>query len=61
MDYNIGDVVKTKKQHQCGSQLWEITRVGVDFKLKCLGCGHVVMLQREKALKAITKKIEKNI
>ena len=61
MDYNIGDVVKTKKQHPCGSQLWEITRVGVDFKLKCLGCGHVVMLQREKALKAITKKIEKNI
>ena len=53
MDYNIGDVVKTKKQHPCGSQLWEITRVGVDFKLKCLGCGHVVMLQREKALKAI--------
>ena len=34
MDYNIGDVVKTKKQHQCGSQLWEITRAGVDFKLK---------------------------
>ena len=57
MDYNIGDVVKTKKQHPCGSQLWEITRVGVDFKLKCLGCGHVVMLPREKALKMITKKI----
>ena len=61
MDYNIGDEKKKKKQHPCGSQLWEITRVGVDFKLKCLGCGHVVMLQREKALKAITKKIEKNI
>lgn len=58
MEYNLGDVVRTKKQHPCGSKLWEITRVGVDFKLKCQGCGHVVMLPREKALKAITKKIE---
>ena len=52
MLYNIGDIVKTKKQHPCGS------RVGVDFKLKCLGCGHVIILPREKALKAITKKVE---
>lgn len=59
MDYNIGDIVKTKKQHPCGSKEWEVTRVGVDFKLKCIGCGHVVMLPREKALKIITKKIEK--
>mgnify|MGYP000427306013 CR=1 FL=1 len=51
-------IVKTKKQHPCGSKLWEITRVGVDFKLKCLGCGHVIILPREKALKAITKKVE---
>ncbi len=58
MDYNLGDIVRTKKQHPCGSKLWEITRIGVDFKLKCQGCGHVVMLPREKALKSITKKIE---
>lgn len=38
MDFQIGDVVRTKKQHPCGSKLWEITRVGVDFKLKCQGC-----------------------
>ena len=55
MDYKIGDIVRTKKQHPCGSRLWEITRVGVDFKLKCQKCGHVVMMPREKALKAITK------
>ena len=59
LEYNVGDIVKTKKQHPCGSKLWELTRVGVDFKLKCLGCGHVVTLERPKALKAITKKIEK--
>lgn len=58
MKYNIGDIVRTKKTHPCGSMLWEITRVGVDFKLKCQGCGHIVTLNREKALKAITK-IEK--
>jgi len=55
MDYNIGDIVRTKKPHPCGSKLWEITRVGVDFKLKCQGCGHIVVLERQKALKAITK------
>lgn len=60
MEYNIGDIVRTKKQHPCGSKLWEITRVGVDFKLKCLGCEHVVVLEREKAKKIITK-IEKKL
>ena len=59
--YQIGDIVETKKQHPCGSKNWEITRIGVDYKLKCLGCGHVVMLEREKALKSIKKKIEDNI
>lgn len=58
MEYEIGDIVKTKKKHPCGSQIWQITRIGVDFKLKCQGCGHEVMLQRPKALKAITKKIK---
>ncbi len=57
MDYQIGDKVKTKKPHPCGSKEWEITRIGVDFKLKCLGCEHVIMLPREKALKSIIGKI----
>ena len=57
MEYNIGDIVKTKKQHPCGSKEWEITRGGVDFKLKCLGCEHVIVLPREKALKIIVKKV----
>lgn len=57
MEYNIGDIVKTKKQHPCGSNLWQITRIGVDFKLKCQGCGHEIMLERPKALKMIKEKI----
>ena len=59
MDYNIGDIVKLKKQHPCGSKLWELTRVGVDFKLKCCGCGHIVTAERPKALKMIIGKQEK--
>ena len=57
MNYQIGDIVKTKKAHPCGSKEWEITRVGVDFKLKCLGCFHVIILPREKALKSIVAKL----
>ena len=59
MEYQIGDIVRTKKVHPCGSKNWEILRVGVDFRLKCLGCGHIIMLERQKALKMITKKEEK--
>lgn len=57
MEYNIGDFVKTKKVHPCGVNKWEITRVGVDFKLKCTGCEHVITMPREKALKMIVKKV----
>ena len=51
-------MLEQKRNIHVGSKLWEITRIGVDFKLKCQGCGHVVVLEREKAKKAITK-IEK--
>ncbi len=57
MNYEIGDIVETRKKHPCGSNKWKITRVGVDFKLECMGCNHVITLNREKALKMITKKI----
>ena len=60
MEYNIGDIVRTKKVHSCGSKLWKITRIGVDFKLKCQGCGHEIMVERPKALKMITKIEQKN-
>lgn len=57
MGYNIGDKVEMKKQHPCGSKQFEITRIGVDFKFKCLGCEHVITAERQKALKMIKKKI----
>ena len=46
MVYEVGDIVKLKKPHPCGSQEWEILRVGADFRLKCMGCGHMVMITR---------------
>jgi hypothetical protein len=59
VDYQIGDVVKLKKQHPCGSREWEVLRVGADFRLKCMGCGHQIMVPRklvEKNTKEIIKK-----
>lgn len=44
--YGVGDIVRLKKKHPCGSSEWEILRVGADFRLKCLGCGHQVMVPR---------------
>lgn len=58
MEYKIGDIVELKKQHPCGSKIWEITRVGVDFKFKCKGCEHIIVVERPKALKMIKKKKE---
>jgi hypothetical protein len=47
MVYQVGDIVKLKKAHPCGSQEWEILRVGADFRLKCMGCGHQIMVARK--------------
>lgn len=53
MKFHLGDIVRLKKQHPCGSFEWEVTRVGADFKIKCLGCAHIVMLSRSKFEKSV--------
>ena len=55
MELRLHDKVELKKQHPCGSQEWLVLRVGMDFKLRCQGCGHEVMLPRSKAEKNIRK------
>ena len=55
MDIHVGDVLKMKKNHPCGSGEWTVLRVGMDFKMRCQGCGHDVMLPRSKAEKNIKK------
>lgn len=54
-DLRLGDRVEMKKPHPCGAKIFVLTRVGMDIKLKCTGCGHEVMLPRAKAEKGIKK------
>jgi hypothetical protein len=53
MDLRLGDVVRLKKPHPCGSYEWEITRLGADIGMRCRGCGRRVLLVRSKAEKRI--------
>ncbi|MCR4705879.1 MAG: DUF951 domain-containing protein [Lachnospiraceae bacterium] len=57
-NYEVGDLITMKKQHPCGASEWEILRVGADFRLKCTGCGHQIMLARkmvDKSVKSVRK------
>jgi len=55
MDVRLDDILVMKKQHPCGSDRWRVLRTGMDFRLRCCGCGHEVMLPRSKAEKNIKK------
>ena len=57
-DYKLGNKIVMKKPHPCGSDTWEILRVGMDFRLKCCGCGHQVMIPRTTVEKSTKKLIE---
>ncbi len=62
--YEIGDIVKLKKTHPCGSSEWEILRVGADFRLKCTGCGHQIMIARnwwKKTQEIYGKRVKKTL
>lgn len=59
MDIQVGDILKMKKKHPCGSSEWEVLRIGADFRLKCEGCGHQIMIARrmaEKNIREVRKK-----
>ena len=53
MDIAIGDILEMKKEHPCGTKQWLVLRSGMDFRLRCTGCGHELMLPRSKAEKNI--------
>ena len=53
MNIQVGDKIIMKKQHPCGSKEFEVLRIGVDFKIKCLGCEHIVTVPRNKIQKNI--------
>ena len=55
MDIQVGDILRLKKQHPCGSEEWEVLRTGMDFRLKCQGCGHEFLAPRLKIERNIRK------
>ena len=58
MDIAVGDTILTRKKHPCGASSFEVLRVGMDFKIRCTGCGREVMLPRAKIEKNIKKVVK---
>ena len=58
-EVELGDVIQTRKPHPCGSDVWEVIRTGADIKMKCRGCGRIVMLDRQVFLKRRKKLIQR--
>ena len=61
VDIRVGDILTMKKVHPCGEKRWLVLRTGMDFKLRCLGCGHEVMGARskfERNIRAVERKEE---
>lgn len=57
-NYEVGSKVIMKKSHPCGTNLWLITRIGVDIKLKCINCGRSIMISRVEFNKKLKKVVE---
>ena len=55
LSYSVGDIVFMKKPHPCGCHEWEVLRVGMDFRIKCRKCGHMLMLPRMKFEKCVKR------
>ncbi|MBQ6019975.1 MAG: DUF951 domain-containing protein [Clostridia bacterium] len=55
MDIRLGDILEMKKEHPCGSRRFTVTRTGMDFRLRCVGCGREFLMPRAKAEKHIKK------
>ncbi|WP_280771257.1 DUF951 domain-containing protein [Salipaludibacillus daqingensis] len=57
--YDLNDVVEMKKPHPCGENKWKIIRMGMDIRIKCVGCGHSVMIPRKEFSKKMKRVIER--
>ena len=58
MDVKVGDILQMKKKHPCGADTFSVLRIGMDFKIRCTGCGREVMTPRVKVEKNIKKLLE---
>ncbi|HHU19611.1 MAG TPA: DUF951 domain-containing protein [Bacilli bacterium] len=54
-DYQLNDHVEMKKPHPCGTNHWQIIRMGMDIRIKCQGCDHRVLIPRKKFEKGLKK------
>ena len=54
----LGDLVQMRKTHPCGSDEWTVIRTGADIKIRCHGCGRIVMLDRQDFLRRRKKLIQ---
>ena len=57
-EIRLDDIVQMRKLHPCGSDRWRVIRIGADIKIKCLGCGRIVMLDRSVFIKRRKKVLE---
>jgi len=57
-EIRLGDKVKMRKAHPCGSEEWSVIRIGADIKIKCLGCGRIVMMDRAEFIKRRKKVVQ---
>ncbi len=57
VQYYLTDIVELKKPHPCGSKTWKVTRTGIDFALRCQGCGHRIMISRKEFERAVKRVI----
>ena len=55
MDIQVGDILHMKKAHPCGSSEWDVLRIGMDFRMRCRGCGHEIMVPRLKTERNLKK------
>ena len=64
MDVRLNDILVMKKKHPCGEDKFSVLRIGMDFRIRCVGCGREVMLPRvscEKNIKKIIREENSNV
>lgn len=57
-EFKVGDLVQFRKQHPCGGDIWEVIRIGMDFKVRCTTCDRLIMMPRRKFEKNVKKKLD---
>lgn len=60
-EFGLHDVVEMKKAHPCGTNKWKIIRLGMDIRIKCMGCEHSVLIPRKEFARKMKKVLEKHV